>query len=409
MLVSGGGGEMGKGRRLRQQRQSTPLSEAHYPFVVDAQTATKLGREGLAELALNLWPKDCQTCGWGLGELKPTVRVVDLMVFVSASLHHARCQPAEWTINATSISQPLLSYATLSFLLPIEDGSGRPDDRPVFLVNPSLEQVALSSDEGRWTATTVALYRQRGLRTPGRDFVVDALIPDMVATLDDDELTVTLDDTGETWTVDCSGPVGDRVRELGGIILAITTAADPHRMLGNTMEHFVTLMQSDRLVLGWIALAGTEKLRPLQETEAPSSVKTYLLHWGATHSSVGELLATTDRSLSVTQAQAWALAQINSPNDTLIPWDQPSGDPHAWYTLDAISITQYFLRRHTDAWKLLKVLARVDGVTASDETEVQDWATRAVRIHGDSRIVSWVPGPSTAPGFTTLHGAGTPR
>ncbi|MGH3864676.1 MAG: hypothetical protein ACRDQ4_00830 [Pseudonocardiaceae bacterium] len=220
-------------------------------------------------------------------------------------------------------------------------------------------------------------------------------------------MTVTLDDTGETWAVQCAGPTGQRVRELGGITLAVSTAADPHQV--QTVEQFVALMQSGQVAMGWVALAGTETLRPLHETTAPSSLVTYLLHWGTHHATVGELLANTDRSLSVEQAQAWALAQINLPEDRLLPWDQPSGDLNAWYVLDPISLQHYFLRRYTDAWKLIKVLARIDGHGPTDETEAQDWATRAVRLHGNSRIISWVPGPSTEPGFTILHGSGVPR
>lgn len=152
---------MGKGKRLRNRRQSAPAIDADYPFVVDEQTATNLGCEGLAELALNLWVKDCQTCGWDLGQTRPTVRVLDFIAFVSASLHHARCQPAEWSTGPVlvSSSQPLLSYTTQSLLLPAE-ADGHRDDRPVILVNPSLEQVLLSSDNGRWTVNTVSYYRR---------------------------------------------------------------------------------------------------------------------------------------------------------------------------------------------------------------------------------------------------------
>lgn len=397
---------MGKGKRLRNRHRSAPMIDADYPFVVDEQTATKLGREGLAELALHLWPKDCQTCGWDLGQAQPTVHVNDLIAFVSASLHHARCQPAEWSTSPVFSPRPLLSYATKSLLLPTE-ADGHRDDRPVILVNPSLEGVLLSSHNGRWTVNTVSYYRRVGLRSPFQDFVVDAPIPDIVATLDGDELTVTLDDTGQTWEGECAGVVGDRVRELGGVTLSISTAINPHQLTSG--EQFVALMQSGQVAMGWVALAGSEALCPLQEVAAPSSLSVYLLHWGTHHATVGELLATTNRSLPIAQAQAWALSQINLPEDRLLPWDQPSGDLNAWYVLDAISLQHYFLRRHIDAWKLIKVLARIDGRGPADETEAQDWATRAVRIHGNSRIISWVPGPSTEPGFSTLHGSGVPR
>lgn len=199
---------MGKGKRLRNRRQSANAVNGEYPFVVDEQIAANLGREGLAELALNLWPKDCQTCGWDIGQARPTVHVNDFVTFASASLHHARCQPPGWTSRSVFSSKRLVSFATLSFLLPGETTDGQRDDRPFILVNPSLELVFLSSYDGRWTVNTVPHYRKVGLQSPGRDFVVDAPIPGIVATLEGDELTVTLGDTGQTWEGECTGVVG---------------------------------------------------------------------------------------------------------------------------------------------------------------------------------------------------------
>jgi hypothetical protein len=116
-LVVGGDHGLGKGNRLRNRRQSAPAIDADYPFVVDEQ----------------------------------------FIAFISASLHHARCQPVEWSTGPVlvSSSQPLLSYTTQSLLLPAE-ADGHRDDRPVILVNPSLEQVLLSSANGRWTVNTVS-------------------------------------------------------------------------------------------------------------------------------------------------------------------------------------------------------------------------------------------------------------
>jgi hypothetical protein len=65
--MGGDAPDMGKGKRLRRQRTTagtvtaTPVAAADYPFVVDTITASALGRDGLAVLAANLWPKDCQT------------------------------------------------------------------------------------------------------------------------------------------------------------------------------------------------------------------------------------------------------------------------------------------------------------------------------------------------------------
>jgi hypothetical protein len=69
--------DMGKGKRLRRQRTTAgsatpaPVAASAYPFIVDTVTASTLGRDGLAVLAANLWPKDCQTCGWDLGGTSP--------------------------------------------------------------------------------------------------------------------------------------------------------------------------------------------------------------------------------------------------------------------------------------------------------------------------------------------------
>ncbi|MDQ3886319.1 MAG: hypothetical protein M3308_04720 [Actinomycetota bacterium] len=47
------------------------------------------------------------------------------------------------------------------------------------------------------------------------------------------------------------------------------------------------------------------------------------------------------------------------PADRPIGWKQVGGDLHAWYTLDVISAERLILRRHTDAWKLVKVTAGI--------------------------------------------------
>jgi hypothetical protein len=61
----------------RGQRQTHPQRQhqaaAAYPFVANPRTAQELGEPGLTELGANLWPKDCQTCGWQLGNDQPTL------------------------------------------------------------------------------------------------------------------------------------------------------------------------------------------------------------------------------------------------------------------------------------------------------------------------------------------------
>lgn len=53
-------------------------------------------------------------------------------------------------------------------------------------------------------------------------------------------------------------------------------------------------------------------------------------------------------------------------------------------------------------------MAEIGGRHGLDPGSIEDWATRAARTKADTRIISWVPGPTTDDGFTTLHGSGTP-
>lgn len=132
-------------------------------------------------------------------------------------------------------------------------------------------------------------------------------------------------------------------------------------------------------------------------------------HWGSTHASVGEVRAVSSSALTPEQARDWAVEQISSNGgETLIEWGQPRGDPHSWFTLDALSVEQYCVRREQDGWTCLQILSRIDG-DPGDATTVQEWATRAVRVHGEARILDWVTAATTEDGFTTLHGSASPR
>jgi len=403
---------MGKGKRVRRLRKSTgsvtgtSTGAADYPFVVDTVTASTLGQDGLTVLARNLWPQDCQTCGWALGSDKPSVIVSDLIAFASASLHHARCRSPQWITDMPTLTkQDLLSWKTRTFLLqsPISGHT----DRPVLLVNPWLEQIGLERTPTGWRATTLETYARSGLRSAAEGLLDTTPVPDIFADLDTDTITVCLDDTGQAWNGECVGPVRDAVTELGGITLAVTTAFNPADL--RELGQFLELVDTGEVTMGWIALAGTSPA-PLSETvPSPEALTSFMLHFGSGHASVGELLATTDCALSPDQAQAWAQETVDVPADRLIGWQQVGGDPDAWYTLDASSIKRFILRRHTDAWKLVEVTAEISGRHGLDLDAARNWATRAARVQADMRIISWVPGPTTADGYTTLHGSGTPR
>ncbi|APU13078.1 hypothetical protein [Actinoalloteichus fjordicus] len=404
---------MGKGRRLRQRRQTTAderLGEmlASYPFIVDPVTATRLGPDGLAALARNLWPQDCQTCGWALGADRATVAVSDLIVLASATLHHARCRKPQWETSGSMHSQQdLLSWTTQTFLLQAKADST--DDRPIFLVNPALEQTMLKCTATGWRSNTIDSYSSLGLtRSRLESLLATEPVPDISAHLDAEGITVRLDDTGQSWNTGCDGPTREAVKRLGGILLAVTTAFDPHDL--RELGQFLTLIRAGEAAVGWVALAGTGP-GPLSEQPLalPTALNTFVLHLNLNHAFVGELIAITDGALAPLDAQEWAQDAINLPASSLIGWRQTSNNLHTWHTIDSISAKRFILRKCEDGWQLIRVAGEINGKHGLDRDTARDWATRAARTNAKTRIINWLPTNSNDDVSITFHGSGIPR
>jgi hypothetical protein len=286
----------------------------------------------------------------------------------------------------------------------------RRDDRPVFLVNPSLEQVGLRrGEDNSWQVSTVEFYRKLGLRSPGRDFVVDRPIPDVTADLRGNTIMIGFDDHPDQWSCEVSTDVRGRVEELQGVTLGVTTALNPPKL--TRLEEFFHQLQTGTVALGWIPLVGAPP-PPLRPMPAPDELSTYLLHWSAEHATIGELLPTSTPDQTPEHALGWAAAWLHAELDIdpeqTIGWQVVRADPHAHYTMDALSARSFLLRRHSDGWKLMKILSRIDGRAPGAEADAREWAEGAVRLRDDKRIIGWVPDP-TNDGFTTLHGSAAPR
>lgn len=250
---------MGKGKRLRNRREQPAATELpDYPFEVDARTRDELGPQGLAYLAENLWPKDCQTCGWPLGAERPTVFCEDMVMLAQVSLHHRRCREARWSdsIVMQATKAELVSYDVRAFLLPGQKRSaqGIPtrDDRPVFFVNPTLEAAMLKkTSSGKWQGDFLGYLQQAGLRPAGPDLFVDKPIPEAVARLGIGELTVTLLPVSR-WSCGVNVPFREAVEDQGGVLLAVTSAAVPTNM--ERLGEFIDLLQAGKVVMGWVQL-----------------------------------------------------------------------------------------------------------------------------------------------------------
>ncbi|MBM7790048.1 hypothetical protein [Tenggerimyces flavus] len=247
---------MGKAKRIRQLRarfnSHAPRVPDDYPFEVDQRTARELGASGLEELAANLWPRDCQTCGWEQGSERPTVQVMDFSPagFAAASLHHQRCQPAEWTASLRLTNAPLVSYFTVCSLLPGTRQHGQRDDRPVLLVNPTVEHVMLRRQSNKWMVDSTS-YVKFGLKVPSDGYMSVEPVPAITADLDDHTINVRIRDTPIHWQAECPDLVADRVRQLQGIILAVSNALPPDEI--PTLQDIDRLTRAGRVATGWIS------------------------------------------------------------------------------------------------------------------------------------------------------------
>lgn len=392
---------MGQARRRRQQQRAEEGTNS-LPFVTNSQAARELGRDGLRDLAAHLWPKDCQTCGWELGTEPPALVVQDFMVFMAAGLHHQRCRAPSWRDNTTLTSQALLSYDVTAFEVPFRRGEKDPtvDLRPFFLVNPSLEQVMISETADGWRVNTVEMWQRAGLHTPGPGFVIDKPVPDFTADLVDGTLSVTVDTVGQRWELPVNAGFQRAVRTLGGVTLAVSTAAVPSQLDAGQVA---ALLLSGEAALGWVALAGATPTPT--SVAAPASLRTFALHRGPHRASVGELLASTTESLTGTEAQNWAATHLPVDHQTLAPWEPDDDEPGAWIAFHALQAIHYYLRRAGAGWELVKGIAR----GPSNLGDLQQWATRAVRVRGGGRILDWVSRPTNNPDYATFHGSAVPQ
>ncbi|MEU1984408.1 hypothetical protein [Nocardia sp. NPDC019395] len=162
-----------------EQGRPTP-----YPFGVDETTRKLLGPAGLADLAANLWPHECQTCGQHFAGTRPAVYVrAGDPAIATAGLHHPDCQPARWD-NERSSAPPSerarpLNFVLRTFQLPTVTELGGPETwRPFLLVNPGLEQVFLGKQGGQWRVATTSYYTQFGLQASDGLMKVSGSVPD---------------------------------------------------------------------------------------------------------------------------------------------------------------------------------------------------------------------------------------
>jgi hypothetical protein len=392
----------GTGKRARNARKRRARSAArpHYPFMVDQATLELLGPEALNELAENLHPVDCQTCGWPLGTTTPSLLVADLAFMASATLHHPRCQPAGRNSNffLGGGGQDLVSWRSAAFAV----GAGPTRDLtravPLLLVNPHLEYAMLRSDDSGWRVSNADPYRAIGMK-PAADFTMDSAISTATASIDGTTVKVEFSDMPQAFDADGSGLIKEIIRDRGGLQFAITTKLDPSSIDEEHQLH--AAMTDGATVIGWVALDTATS--PPPASAVPDAVTTYLLHVGPSHASVSRYVAHNPGPLDEHAAQDWARKTLTASADQLDLWRQINGDSNAWLALDLASARHILLRRVPTGWQLFQVLRLIDG-NPDVLNGPQEWAASAIRTKDHHHVLGWSRETDPPSRFTTWLG-----
>jgi len=219
---------------------------------VHRRILTKLTSGGVADVTAQLWPGDCQTCGRALDPVGGVALVVDdLMSTANASLHHPTCQKSRW--NDTGLvmgsSEPLLTHATQLLMTPMGSSEDQMQLYPVLLVNPGLEQVPLRPVGKSWRVGTVDFYAETfGMELADR--MGETPLADTSAFMLGNEVAVQCGPFA--WLSAASLECGARIRELGGVMVLVTTVVDPRQLELRTLGSAV---RAGQVVGGWVTLA----------------------------------------------------------------------------------------------------------------------------------------------------------
>jgi hypothetical protein len=361
----------------------------------------KLGEEGLRDLTTRLWAMDCQTCGRFLGDDPPTLCVDDLMVFATASLHHQGCRVAEWN-DCGAIRRThgeYVSFFTRMVLLPLPDGENE-ELWPMILINPGLECVTLKPGPGgEWRVQSDPEFIKAGLVPPGPALKLGVPVEGLIARITDSSVAVTLQiPPFSTYEAPADKETLDCARTRGGVLTGVTHALNPGDF---SKEELHKAISSGQILAGW---AGSHGPRQAAQPSTPPLGVTCILHWNERHMTVGKLVDHAPKVLSSKKAHSRAERVIGADQGALLPWKlvDENRPNDGWYTMHALSMQEYLLRRHTDGWKLVQVYSSVHGKTVESDNEAKAWARGVLKHKAGISGLKWEPGPTT-PGSVTLY------
>jgi hypothetical protein len=260
--------------------------------------------------------------------------------------------------------------------------------------------VTLARDEGGdWRVRPNASFGAAGLVPAGPVLEIDAPVQGAVARVTDSSVAVTFQvPPFSTFEAPADSETVKLARDRSGVIVGVTHALNPGELSDDQLS---PELGDGRMLMGWVGVHGT---RPAPRRTAPALGLTCVLHWNPKHMSVGKLIDRAPKILSSKRARAWAERVIGPGNGALHPWQlvDVNRPDDGWHARRSLSLEQYFLRRHTDGWKLVQAYSRADGVTVETDNEAKAWAAGVIQHRTGMTGLIWQPGPST-PDSTTLY------
>lgn len=197
-----------------------------------------------------------------------------------------------------------------------------------------------------------------GLAPSGAGRKIPGPVDGAVATITDFSLAVSFQVPGlGTYEAPADPMVVGGARACGGFLVGVTHALNP---LQYEDGEFRAAMTAGKVLIGWAGAHGAVPAAPRTSRVLDA---TLVLHWNNHHISVGKLLGQAPKVLSSKMARAWAGRFIGTERGPLIEWMSSSSDrpQDGWFTVNALSMEQYVLRRYSDGWKLVQAYEQVIG------------------------------------------------
>jgi len=130
----------------------------------------------------------------------------------------------------------------------------------------------------------------------------------------------------------------------------------------------------------------------------------FVVHSGHNDTTLGLIVATTTSDISPADAQSWCDTLLSARGAATIGWTVVDSDPRSWWTIDALQFDRWFLRRHQDAWTLIRVLTNNPALASKNGAEVLQWAEAAIEHRFTTMIAPWRIGPTTGEqGLSALY------